>query len=445
MAPLPNASDFPLFQELQCASAIEKQKCIWHLTGEKRRCKNHLNEVDRDEAFRQRTAILRSLPHEVSMEQLREYAYLKCCKGSHRMSITKNDLIEQLARKWQQELSLRPSSNDPDISPNPPVIAGSNTAHEPELFSRTPSRTIQTRLRSYQESQVETTSTRSDPIGSPPPAFRPRKTSKPQSVSSKLITPLTPASETGSIYLYTRASSPGYVKIGYSVDVHDRLKRWRTCGYEPVLLAAFHNIPHMKKTESLVHHQLAEFWRTEQRCKFCRSEHREWFEIDKKDAVRVAGQWAEWMKKAQPYNIQGFLKGVWVDELERLNVSGIPVTAEALLSAHSRLLELQSRTAESMEENDNTVINATRSSLFAVDLTTEPEASLHQVQDLANFTVAMLQFMQDFDRSMQCTSQALIAIDAFRRARIDQAYAMVSAPARAARQDTGATMASGAS
>lgn len=239
MAPLPSASDFPSFQELHCSSASEEQNCIWYLTKEKRRCRHRLNKVDRIEAFLARTAILRSTPHEVSFEQLRDYARLKCCNYGHRLELTEHHLIEPLARKWQQELSSTSDFQHTGVRSNPPITSEQSVAHHPAPYSQPTPGFPQTRLRSRQGTQNEGTSPCPGSMTSASSTFRPYKRSRPRSVYSKLMTPLTPQSKTGSIYLYTRASSPGYVKIGYSCNVQSRLKDWqRSCGYKPILLAA---------------------------------------------------------------------------------------------------------------------------------------------------------------------------------------------------------------
>lgn len=443
MAPLPLVSNFAEFLELHSSSASEEQTCIWYLNKEKRRCKRDFNDVDRSKAFQLRTAILSSPPHQVPLEQLKEYVRLKCCKHHHRRAIVENGLTELLASKWQRELAHEGSLRLVGNPSTPSTIAETTTVQELHISSPATHRTIQTRLRSRQRTEIEAIPTSTGATESRQSAFRPYESSRPQSVSSKLITPLTPSSKLGSIYLYVRASSPGYVKIGYSHDVRSRLQEWqRSCGYKPILIAAFHDVPHMQKVESLIHHQLAEAWRKEQRCKKCFREHQEWFEIDADDAVKVAGQWCEWMKQAQPYGARGYLKGIWVDELDKLETRGSPVTAEALLSAHARLLELESAATEEVVEEDNTIANTTQSTLFAEEFTVEPDTDLCQIRELANCAVAMLGFMQNFDRSLLRTAQLLLAADTSQRSSIFQARNMTSASARPDRQDTGATVAS---
>lgn len=445
MAPLPLVSNFAAFSELHSSSASEKQTCIWYLSKEKRRCKRGFNDVDKSKAFQLRTAILSSPPHQVPLEQLKEYACLKCCNHHHRRAIIENGLAELLADKWQQELAHGGSLRLAGIPSIPSAIAKTNTVQELQSNGQTTHRTIQTRLLSRQEAETGATPTSIVATESVRSAFRPYKSSRPQSVSAKLIMPLTPSSKLGSIYLYVRASSPGYVKIGYSHDVRSRLQEWqRSCGYKPILIAALHNVPHMQKVESLIHYQLAEAWRKEQRCKKCFREHQEWFEIDADDAIKAAGQWCEWMRQAQPYGARGYLKGVWVEELDKLETRGSPVTAEALLSAHARLLELESAAAEEEEEGEHdVVVNTTQSTLFARDLTAQSDTDLHQVRELASCAVAMFRFMHDLDQSFRRTAQLLLAAaaDTSQRSSTGQTHTMTSVSAGLERRNTGATVA----
>lgn len=395
MAPIPEVSDFQSFEQLASPSASEESNCIWYLTHLGRRCNNIVNKADRTKALVLGATIQRNSSHEISLEQLKEYARLKCCnQARHRLLLTDYELQEPLARRWLKELSeSEPRPSEVPSTPDSPL--GSDTVHEPATQGQPVPRIIQTRLRSQQSSQAELLTQRTDFADSNSSPFRPRIVPQNQSVFSKLRDPLRPRSATGTIYLFTRTSSPGFVKIGYSKwPAQCRLRDWeKTCGYKPILLASFDDVPHMQKVEQLIHFELADAWRVEKRCAKCPRRHQEWFEIDTRDAIKVAEQWVEWMKKAKPYDEDKYLTDDWIYQLRRLEADGIPVTAESLLDAHSKLLALDSDFVEEPEIpetqpeplDEPSPIIMTDSPLFTDDLTAEPDlysSSSSQVQSL---------------------------------------------------------------
>jgi hypothetical protein len=141
--------------------------------------------------------------------------------------------------------------------------------------------------------------------------------------------------ETGSVYIFNRASSPGHVKIGWTaVSVDARLEGWSTCGYTPNKLFSVDNIPCAQRAETLAHHELIKEWRRERMCKakHCQVSHQEWFEVSQKRAIQVLGDWASFFKKAQPYDwYSGLLKPEWRDVVNKLDANGEKITSTKLL------------------------------------------------------------------------------------------------------------------
>lgn len=141
----------------------------------------------------------------------------------------------------------------------------------------------------------------------------------------------------GALYIFDRSSSPGHVKIGWtSRTVQDRLDEWSECGYTPNLLFSVHNVPNAHRAETLTHHELVMEWRCEGICKaaHCRKSHEEWFEISQESAEKVVGEWAEFMKRARPYDSTGELKSEWRDAVQDIVDRGEPVTARKLLDQY---------------------------------------------------------------------------------------------------------------
>ncbi|CZR68410.1 uncharacterized protein PAC_18309 [Phialocephala subalpina] len=141
----------------------------------------------------------------------------------------------------------------------------------------------------------------------------------------------------GSLYIFDRSSSPGHVKIGWtSRTVQDRLDEWSECGYTPNLLFSVHNVPNAHRAETLTHHELVMEWRREGICKaaHCRKSHEEWFEISQEGAEKVVDEWAEFMKRARPYDSTGELKSEWRDAVQDMTDRGEAVTARKLLDRY---------------------------------------------------------------------------------------------------------------
>lgn len=162
------------------------------------------------------------------------------------------------------------------------------------------------------------------------------------SVYRKILDPLKNRDfETGSLYIFDRDSSPGHVKIGWTAkSVSRRLKDWSKCGYKPNLLFSMNCVPHAQRVETLTHHELIKEWRRERMCKaqWCRKSHQEWFEISKKKAEQVLCNWADFIRKAEPYNPEGLLKNQWKKVIEKIECNGEVVTAKKLLSHYEASL-----------------------------------------------------------------------------------------------------------
>jgi hypothetical protein len=150
---------------------------------------------------------------------------------------------------------------------------------------------------------------------------------------------------TGSVYIYSRKSSPGYVKIGWtSVSVDGRLEKWSECGYTPIELFRVTGVPYAQRVETLTHYELIKEWRREQPCKGCwikkheQVRHQEWFEVSQERAIQVVSTWAELFKKSNPYERNGSLKTEWKNIVDAMKVSGGAITSKRLLEHYQATL-----------------------------------------------------------------------------------------------------------
>ena len=140
--------------------------------------------------------------------------------------------------------------------------------------------------------------------------------------------------KTGWVYIFSRNSSPGHVKIGWTAySVESRLQNWATCGYTPIKLFSEGDIPHAQRVETLTHYELIKEWRRERRCKakHCGKSHQEWFEVSQDRAKEVLGMWAKLFKNHSPYTPEGTLTLKWREAVDMLEARSGPVTSRKLL------------------------------------------------------------------------------------------------------------------
>lgn len=101
------------------------------------------------------------------------------------------------------------------------------------------------------------------------------------------------------------------------------------------------NVPRVRRAETLVHHELIHEWRRERMCNHgrgCASAHQEWFEISIERSSKVLGDWADFMKRAKPYNTEGRLEPQWIKLVELFDAKQEVVTAEKLLEHYKSSL-----------------------------------------------------------------------------------------------------------
>lgn len=99
-------------------------------------------------------------------------------------------------------------------------------------------------------------------------------------------------------------------------------------------------IPHAKRVETFTHYELIKEWRQERMCKalWCPKSHQEWFEIAKEQAAQVLGDWADLLKKAEPYDSKGSLETQWRKVIEMMDGNGEVVIAKKLLEHYEASL-----------------------------------------------------------------------------------------------------------
>ncbi|KAI8623512.1 T5orf172 domain-containing protein [Xylariaceae sp. FL1651] len=392
MAFNPSVSWFISFREHDPST---NDQCIY-FTKKGPRCSWNCEKRDNQKAINL-YEIICDLPAEaVSVELIKDYILHNCCRSGraqHRDRIEDVGLWIPLAERWLDEIyrhateqqHSRIASSSPSESvilpgavtiPATPIPSHATTAYSTPTTgspSSQPSTPISSSTNKTPPTSISSPSEYPNSSPKTPNAIlvQPAAISQPllsefrahiaepgptDSVLSKFVDKLENRDfETGSLYIFNRDSSPGYVKIGWTANsVEDRLKNWSKCEYTPNLLFSVHGIPHAQRAETLTHYELIKEWRRERKCKaeHCRKSHQEWFEVREERAKEVLGGWAKFMKIVKPYDSEGQLKAQWKDFVTRTAKNGETVTAKKLLEHHELPL---SQDATPLQESINSV------------------------------------------------------------------------------------------
>lgn len=320
------ASHFPSFSEFDPLNPLFT--CIYPLKKENyRRCRQSINKDDRKKASNLKYAITNIESAVERKVKLRVLVTLCCCKASrHRHRLEDTDLVDDIVDKLSEQFSSlsRPNILEVKLESNRSLARrrplNIPPKSEEEEKDDQPIETLP-RLRPR---PVDST----NPVSGcerqrnrlPKHKFERYKVGTKHSVFSKIQEPVskTKSLVTGTLYMFTRDSDPGYVKIGYSVDVSKRmLSIEKQCGYRPSIRHSIPGVPHVYRAEWLVHLELNNFWRREKGC-VCSSEHQEWFEIDIAKGKEVMNHWTKWLKEARPYDEDHNLKPKWTGICQKI-------------------------------------------------------------------------------------------------------------------------------
>ena len=389
----PGVTFFVPFHDLDPS---RQDKCIF-FTQKVARCRWSCHRDDNRRAIVLRNEINAvSNEEKVDLELLEEYIRCNCCRSGnarHRDRIEDVNLLTPLAQRWQDEIWARADHSTPvptldesvsspysersiaTPSPGGPTtvytLGGDQFHHgsnSPSVYA-TPSKPAATSPSYFQFGAASPTPTG---FGFQPFDSEPRYDLRPRESNSSTRPPPTPPKplsefrvhvaepgptdsvsgkirdslkdrdfETGSVYIFDRASSPGHVKIGWTASsVRNRLKDWSKCGYSPNLLFSVSRVPHAQRVETLTHYELIKEWRRERMCKAsrCRKSHQEWFEVSRERAEQVLGYWANFMEKAEPYDSCGRLRDRWKVSIESIEMDGELITGKKLLECYENSL-----------------------------------------------------------------------------------------------------------
>lgn len=367
MVGLPNVEDFPSWHDFEPCD--DKFTCIYYLVDQGRRCRRTINKNDRFEASSLHKKALEAPSAQDFSGLLSNLAELSCCKQNHRKLVQGSRIQERLCLRWQKEIQdgdrvkFR-DQEDKDISVlRPSVGTNSRSICRPQTSENIPRYNLRPGSSRTCEKPKLATAEEVLPVSE----FVAHVKSPDQTFVSTLLRPLglgkaskpnssaTPEwQKSGSIYCFSRASSPGMVKIGYTTGpVWVRLSRWKTtCHYQPLLKFFVEDVPHVKRAELLIHFELLKHWRRERMCKYCLARHQEWFEVDAAVAETAIKNVTTWMKVARPYDEDGFLSQKWRKIIRNLEKQGIQVTSQRLLEAFYGLEEKSEQVSNSQQSTN---------------------------------------------------------------------------------------------
>jgi hypothetical protein len=110
------------------------------------------------------------------------------------------------------------------------------------------------------------------------------------------------------MYIFWQRGNFGHLKIGRSGNVFRRLKQWNkqckktmefhfpeSVKIKDESIPDVQQVPHISRVEALVHLELIQHRRIEEKCSGCFKSHLEWFEISKDIAIGVVRKWSAWM------------------------------------------------------------------------------------------------------------------------------------------------------
>ncbi|KAJ5192629.1 hypothetical protein N7449_008771 [Penicillium cf. viridicatum] len=162
----------------------------------------------------------------------------------------------------------------------------------------------------------------------------------------------------GSMYIFWQQGNFGYLKIGRSGNVRRRFREWsnqckkdmgihfpdfarETSNDQRVLK----EVAHICRVEALVHLELMEHRKIEEKCPGCSRNHKEWFKIPDERAIAVVQKWMAWMG-TEPYEKRGTGgEEKWelkAREMERLKELSQPLFPELVRESQARKKRLAS-------------------------------------------------------------------------------------------------------
>ncbi|KAJ9655653.1 hypothetical protein H2198_005551 [Neophaeococcomyces mojaviensis] len=333
MPVMPEPEQFAHVTHIAAALKNTNPTCAWYLPKMDRCCLNHVDAGDLEDANSLIHDLSQVRDQDVPLTPLKRFAVLTCCRrAKHRYLVLDSGLADRLAEKWQRDLRESPLPLELGVLPEDTSL---ELPKSEDVVPDT-SQTARYQTRSTNSGLLLSLFNDDDETANANTEFGPHICEPGETLSTALCSTIpSKKCKKGHIYLFSRLSSPGFVKIGYTgKTVSQRLAEWEECGYVPQLERSFSNVPHPERVETLVHFELVNFWHREKWCKAHTRSHIEWFKLDVSKATEVANNWVRWMTEAKPYDDHGQLTWKWYNTIKELISANSAVTARKLLDVH---------------------------------------------------------------------------------------------------------------
>ncbi|KAH2165950.1 hypothetical protein KXW37_005811, partial [Aspergillus fumigatus] len=153
----------------------------------------------------------------------------------------------------------------------------------------------------------------------------------------------------GSVYVYWQPGNFGHLKIGFSNDISKRVKEWSAKCRKPMEVyfpkrgsdEEHLQVSHVCRVEKLVHTELKNYRRIEEKCPGCGGNHIEWFEVSRQLAIAVVRKWTAWMQTS-PYEERSCGgKTEWVlkeEQRRKLKELSQPLQEICIYAMHRRVI-----------------------------------------------------------------------------------------------------------
>jgi hypothetical protein len=265
---------------------------------------------------------------------VRRVVLLRCCGEYHRQKLeVDRQALDRLAGRYAQVIKEVPKKTIPIKQAPPPIVAISAETNKARycLRPRETERLVQAGLDLEFDSAL----------------FVPYYSMPKDNVEGVLTSDLSKSDmRPSNVYAFSWPTAPGYIKIGESKNVRERLQAWQSCHPGAALIHSI-AVPQAKRVERLIHLEMSRERHQIILCSRCSRTHYEWFKRPAKEVKEVMEAWKQVISELHPYNQEGSFNNSLEDRLSKTNRE---LTANRILGVH-RATALTSKTPQAFKTN----------------------------------------------------------------------------------------------
>lgn len=279
-------SDIPMYRV-----SIHDNKCIAP-SPKRERCTLPIDDHEAQEILSLVLEVQRSGTDRQTEGLLQRIALLRCCGEYHRQKLEadRRTLVD-LARKYARLILGIPEMIDPTQESPRLVIPPCAGTDKPRYCLRP--------RKAGDSLQAEVDLEFDSALFVPYPS-RPKDDLKGVLTSNLSKSDM----QRGNVYAFSWPAAPGYIKIGKSRNVGERLSAWEKCHPGAILIYSI-TVPQAKRVERLIHLEMSRERHQIIMCSSCGRTHYEWFKRPMEEVKEVMRAWEQVMNDVQPYNQDG--------------------------------------------------------------------------------------------------------------------------------------------